>query len=370
MHMPRKWKLVAAVVVALAVAAGVVAGVFFVSGYGERSVTVAGDRIGCVYSAASSGHQFKRSIPPGQKVGISNSDELVLLPTGDQIYNITTSGNRTQLAPARVLAFTKGQTAVWVEGVLKFRFNTAGDRACKWYSKYGLQTASYGDLGFAVRSGIEERQTGWYRFLAEAHGDTMRQVVHDGSSAWTWQQLAYGSDPTVDAKPTSEPVSVGYGKHIGAMFTKYLALNLGDRYFCGVQPGLTGVGHEEGCPPMYFQILSVDPARRVARGGARQAQAARRGADAAAAGGEAESDEPLGRDRIGEGTAEGARAADRQHEARCAKRRADPEVPDPRPRRARLRRQEAADHRCGRPCDHEVADAAAPLRRGRRLAAR
>jgi len=70
MHMPRKWKLVAAVVVALAVAA--VVGVFFVSGYGERSVTVAGDRIGCVYSAASSGHQLKRSIPPGQKVGISN----------------------------------------------------------------------------------------------------------------------------------------------------------------------------------------------------------------------------------------------------------------------------------------------------------
>jgi hypothetical protein len=259
MHMPRKWKLAAAVVVALAVAAGAVAGVFFVSGYGERSVTVAGDRVGCVYSAASSGHQFKRSIPPGQKVGISNSDELVLLPTGDQIYNITTSGNRTQLAPARVLAFTKGQTAVWVEGVLKFRFNTAGDRACKWYSKYGLQTASYGDLGFAVRSGIEERQTGWYRFLAKAHGDTMRQVVHDGSSAWTWQELAYGSDPTINAKPTSEPVSVGYGKHIGAMFTKYLALNLGDRYFCGVQPGLTGVGPEEGCPPMYFQILSVDP---------------------------------------------------------------------------------------------------------------
>jgi hypothetical protein len=60
-------------------------------------------------------------------------------------------------------------------------------------------------------------------------------------------------------KPTTEPVSVGYGKHIGAMFTKYLALNLGDRYFCGVQPGLTGVGETTGCPPMYFQILSVYP---------------------------------------------------------------------------------------------------------------
>ena len=54
-----------------------------------------------------------------------------------------------------MLAFTKGQTAVWVEGVLKFRFNLAGDKACQWYSKYGLQSSSYGDLGFAVRTGIE-----------------------------------------------------------------------------------------------------------------------------------------------------------------------------------------------------------------------
>jgi len=160
-----------------------------------------------------------------------------------------------------VLAFTKGQTAVWIEGVLKFRFNTAGDKACEWYSKYGLQNASFGDLGFAVRNKSAQRRTGWYRFLAEAHGDTMRQVVHDGSSAWTWQQLAYGSDPTVKPAPSAAeaPVSVEYGKHIGAMFTKYLGLNLGAQYFCGVQPGLTGSGETAGCPPMYFQILSVYP---------------------------------------------------------------------------------------------------------------
>jgi hypothetical protein len=75
-------------------------------------------------------------------------------------------------------------------------FNTTGDKACTWYSKYGLQNASYGDLGFAARSKSAQRRAGWYRFLAEAHGDTMKQVVHDDSSAWTWQQLAYGSDPT------------------------------------------------------------------------------------------------------------------------------------------------------------------------------
>jgi hypothetical protein len=231
---------------------------------GAKKVTVAGDMIGCVYSSVDSGHQFKRSIQPGERVGVGKSDELVLLPTSDQLYNMTTSGNRTVDAPSQVLAFTRGQTAVWVEGVLKFRFNTAGDKACKFYSKYG--NGSYGDLGFTVREPVtaEERapqRAGWYRFLAEAHGDTMKQVVHDGSSAWTWQQLAYGSDPTLKAAPkaTAEPVSVGYGKHIGAMFTKYLALNLGDRYFCGAQPGLSGTGESPGCPPMYFQILSVYP---------------------------------------------------------------------------------------------------------------
>ena len=255
----RKWKIGAVVVVLAAAGAGVAIGVSWLRGYGHRSVTVAGDQIGCVYGDAASGHRFERSIQPGERASIADTARLVVLPTGDQIYNVTTSPSRTRQAPSRVLAFTQGQTAVWVEGVLKFRFNTAGDKACRWYSKYGLQSSSYGDLGFTVHSGIEQTPTGWFRFLAEAHGDTLRQVVHDGSSAWTWQQLAYGSDPTVKTAPTTEPVSVGYGKHIGALFTTYLGLNLGDRYFCGVQPGITGAGPDRSCPPLYFQILSVYP---------------------------------------------------------------------------------------------------------------
>jgi len=226
---------------------------------GGRGVTIAGDQFGCVYTSADRGHEFVRAIDPGQNVSIGSTDELVLIPTGDQIYNMTTTENHTRFAPERVLAFTKAQTAVWVEGVLKFRFNTANGKACDWYTKYGLQSSSYGDLGFAVHTGIGPKRTGWYRFLAETHGDTMKQVVHDGSSAWTWQQLAYGSDPTVKSTPTSEPVSIGYGEHIGAMFTKYLGLNLGGDYFCGVQPSLTGAGTTPGCPPMYFEILSVYP---------------------------------------------------------------------------------------------------------------
>lgn len=238
----RRWMIGAALVVVAAAAVGIAIGVSWLRNYGHRTVTVAGDQIGCVYGDAASGHAFERSIQPGERARVGNGDQLVELPTGDQIYNVTTSANRTEQAPSRVLAFTRGQTAVWVEGVLKFRFNTSGDKACRWYSKYGSQ-----------------QQTGWFRFLAEAHGDTLRQVVHDGSSAWTWQQLAYGSDPAVKTKPTTEPISVGYGQHIGAMFTKYLDLNLGDRYFCGVQLGLSGAGAAPGCPPMYFQILSVYP---------------------------------------------------------------------------------------------------------------
>src|SRR4051794_2937630 len=234
---------------------------FVTSGCGGKTVTVPGDMVGCVYSSAQSGSQFERSIHPGQSIDVGKSDELVLLPTGDQIYTMSTSSNRTAQAPSRVLAFTRGQTAVWVEGVLKFRFNTAGDKACKWYSKYGLQSTSFGDLGFAVgtKAGVPQKHTGWFRFLAEAHGDTMKQVIHDGSSGYTWQQLAYGSDPTLKPVSTSEPISVNYGRHIGAMFTKYLTLNLGDPFFCGVQPGLSGAGPETGCPPMYLQILSVYP---------------------------------------------------------------------------------------------------------------
>jgi hypothetical protein len=236
------------------------AAIVFVTHDRGKHVAVTATQLGCVYESVENGGAFKRSVQPGERVTIGTQDQIVLLPTGDQLYNITTSANRTALAPSRVLAFTRGQTAVWIEGVLKFRFNTAGDKACQWYSKYGIQTASYGELGFTAGSLIAKRRPGWFRFLAQAHGDTLKQVVHDGSSAWTWQQLAYGSDPTLrTAEPAAEPISIRYGKHIGVMFTKYLRLNLGADYFCGVQPGLTGAGETPACPPMYFQILSVYP---------------------------------------------------------------------------------------------------------------
>jgi hypothetical protein len=226
-----------------------------------RSVAVPGDQVGCVYSSLESGHNVIRSIQPGERVRIGKTDELVQLPTNDIVYNITSRGSSPE-APLHLLAYTKGQVALFVEGVLKFRFNTAGDSACKWYSRYGMQS-TYGDMGFTVAAKKphvqESPHTGFYRFLAEAQGNTMKQVVHDESSGFTWQQLTYGADANVKTPTNAEPVSITYGKHIGALLSKYLALDLGGNFFCGVQPGLTGAGTAEGCPAMYFQLTSEYP---------------------------------------------------------------------------------------------------------------
>jgi len=252
--------VIAAAVVVVLVAGGAVAGFLLLRSTG-RNVTVPGDQIGCVYSSLETGHKFIRSIQPGVRVTIGKTDELVQLPTNDIVYNIT-SRNSSPEAPQHLLAYTKGQVALFVEGVLKFRFNTAGDNACKWYSRYGMQS-SYGDMGFTVAAKSEGVQqsphTGWYRFLAEAQANTMKQVVHDGSTAFSWQQLTYGADPNVKQVAGAEPVSITYGKHIGVLLSKYLALDLGGSYFCGVQPGLTGTGTAQGCPPMYFQVISTYP---------------------------------------------------------------------------------------------------------------
>ena len=252
--------LVTAAVVVLIVAAAAVAGYLLLRNTG-RSVAVPADQIGCVYSSFESGHNFIRSIQPGERVTIGKTDDLVQLPTNDIVYNIT-SRNSSPQAPQHLLAYTKGQVALYVEGVLKFRFNTVGDSACKWYSRYGTQS-NYGDMGFTVAAnskGVQESpHAGFYAFLAQAQGDTMKQVVHDESAGFTWQQLTYGADPSVKTPVGAEPVSITYGKHIGALLTKYLALDLGGNFFCGVEPGLTGAGSAKGCPAMYFQLTSEYP---------------------------------------------------------------------------------------------------------------
>lgn len=77
---------------------------------------MAGDQIGCVYNSADSGHKFLRSIQPGQRAGIGSSDELVALPAGDQIYNMSLAAEHdllkrldAQLARQRQAAKLKAQ---------------------------------------------------------------------------------------------------------------------------------------------------------------------------------------------------------------------------------------------------------------------
>src|SRR5919197_5237781 len=148
---------------------------FLATGCGGQTVSLDTDTIACVYDGhPNGGHRLKRTGEPGARVAGDKSDEGVRLPLSTRYYNMTTTQNRNALAPSRLLAFTKGQTAVWIEGVLKFRFNTQGDKACDWYSKHGRRNARDGDLGFDVRGKRAQRQAGWYRLLAEAHGDTLR----------------------------------------------------------------------------------------------------------------------------------------------------------------------------------------------------
>src|SRR4051794_24791962 len=102
----RRGLIVSAVVVVL-LAGAAVAGYFTLRNTG-RSVTVPGDQIGCVYSSLESGHEFIRSVQPGERAMVGKTDELVQLPTNDIVYNIT-SRNSSPAAPGHLLAYTKGQ---------------------------------------------------------------------------------------------------------------------------------------------------------------------------------------------------------------------------------------------------------------------
>ena len=87
----RRQVVTTAVVVAVA-AGGSVAGFLLLRSSG-RSVAVPGDQIGCVYSSLESGHNFIRSIQPGERVRIGKSDELGQPPTNDIVYNSTRRGS-------------------------------------------------------------------------------------------------------------------------------------------------------------------------------------------------------------------------------------------------------------------------------------
>jgi hypothetical protein len=87
----RRLAATSAAVIAI-VAGGAVAGFVLLRSSG-RTVAVGADQVGCVYSSFASGHNFIRSIQPGERVTIGKTDELVQLPTNDIVYNITSHGS-------------------------------------------------------------------------------------------------------------------------------------------------------------------------------------------------------------------------------------------------------------------------------------
>lgn len=242
-------------------AAALLLAVFAVFAAGcSQDVNPGSDQLACIYDGSKhGGNRFLKEVQPGEHLSTDSGNHVAYLPTSNRFYNMTDSENRDTLAPPTLSGVAADNTNVIVQGVLRFRFNTEGNKACEWYSKHGRRNANAsGDLGFNVRGTAEQAHAGWFRFLAENFGDTMKQVVHDGSHGWTWQQLVYGNDPTISYKGAN-PVDVQYGIDLGALFTKYLDENLGGHYFCGIQPSLTGVGSDPNCPPIYFQVLNVQP---------------------------------------------------------------------------------------------------------------
>lgn len=250
----------------VALLAFVIAFAVLAAGCGTKHVNATSDSLACIFDGSQAGgHRFKKEVPAGDTFKTASDDQVVYLPTSNRFYNMTETANRDTLAPSSLTGYARGQVKMAVQGVLKFRFNTEGNQACEWYSKHGRRDANAaGDLGFNVRGAEAQAQAGWFRFLAEYPGDTMKQVVHDSLSPWTWQQLKYGNDPSLegesDAALITPSVSIALGVKLGQVFTKYLDDNLGGHYFCGIQPDLTGKGDDPNCPPIYFQVISAEPA--------------------------------------------------------------------------------------------------------------
>lgn len=237
----------------------------FAAGCGSKNVNADSDNLACVYDGSNTGgHRFKYEVQPGQHIKTGSNDQVVKIPVSNRFYDMTSTDSHDTLAPTRLLAYAADNTPVWVQGELRFRFNTEGNKACEWYSKHGRRNdTGPNGLGFNVRGTNEQANAGWFHFLAENFGVTAQQVVHDKSSDWSWEQLVYGNDAGAKASAspalTSPSVSVAYGKFIGGEFTKYLTDNLGGQYFCGIQPAITGTGTDPNCPPIYFQVLSIEP---------------------------------------------------------------------------------------------------------------
>ena len=229
---------------------------------GGQSVNTGADNIACVYDGSTNGGQrLKHIVQPGEHYRAASNDEVVLLPTSNRFFMASEDQNRDTLAPTFYLGTAQDGVRVRVQGQVRFRFNLA--LACDWYAKHGRRNATNGDLGFNARGRVAQANAGWFRFLAENFGVTMRDVVASETNAFNWASLTYdypsGSDPKTGLIATGhkrgDPLRLIYGNHLGQVFTERLKSNLGDNYFCGID---TSVG-SGNCPPMVFQVIDVAP---------------------------------------------------------------------------------------------------------------
>ena len=262
-----------------------VAATILTTGCGGKSVTVAGDQVGCVYSSANSGHKFKRSIEPGQKVNIGKTDELVRIPMGDQIYNITTTSNQRRWRRTQVLAVHegpdgrvgRGSAEVQVQHrrrqgvpvVLEVRAPDVVVRRSRIRGEHGDRAAADGMVPLPRRG-------------ARRHDE---QVVHDGSSCMDMAaarlRIRSDGEGAQDERAGERDLRKVHRRDVHEV----PRVEPRQQLLLRGPARADGPGATPGCPPMYFQILSVYPRDKALSRRARAAQAARRGAGATASGG-------------------------------------------------------------------------------------
>jgi hypothetical protein len=204
------------------------------------------------------GKKLRFQVPPGaDSKKIDNNDRVVKIPASDRFYAASTDdGVRDPGAPKAYNGYAKGGTPVRVEGQIPFKFNLG--KACAWYSKYGERNLNgHDDLGFNVRG---DAQQGWFLFLNQYFGQTMRQVVDETIGKYDWAKLHYNyasnSDDAGNLPQGVEPAAPTrqvLAEDLALTFTSRLKETLGDDFFCGVK----SQGAE--CKPMEFQVTYAGP---------------------------------------------------------------------------------------------------------------
>jgi hypothetical protein len=233
----------------------------------SRYATATSDTHICVFDGSERGGQkLKFQIPPGaDSKKIDDNDQVVKIPASNRFYMANSDRNVADPgAPAFYEGNARGGTPVHVEGQVRFRFNLS--KACEWFSKHGRRNAGDdGDLGFNARGNpAEVAQQGWFRFLNENFGITMKEVVGETMNHYDWAFLHYnfpGNASEAGILPAGqeaqEATRTRLGSELGAAFTERLKANLGGDYFCGIDSDAGG--GDAKCPTMRFQVTYAGP---------------------------------------------------------------------------------------------------------------